>query len=73
MRARGHQINAKRVVRLIREEGLRGRSKGRGKPRTTDSRHGQPVAENVLERQFAPESKLAAWVGDITYIPTREG
>ncbi len=73
LRAQGHQISAKRVARLMGEEGLRGRRKGRGKPRTTDSRHSRPGAENLLARQFAPEGELAAWVGDITYIPTREG
>jgi transposase InsO family protein len=31
------------------------------------------VAENRLDRQFAVDSPVSAWVGDITYIPTREG
>jgi transposase InsO family protein len=58
----------------MHEEGLRGRCKGRGfKPRTTDSQHARPVAENLLDRRFAVDNGVPAWVGDITYIPTREG
>jgi transposase InsO family protein len=73
MREEGHAIGHKRVRRLMREEGLQGKSKGRGHPRTTDSRHARPVAENRLNRQFSVHSPTPAWVGDITYIPTREG
>lgn len=73
LRACAHAIGHKRVTRLMREEGLRGKVKGGFRPRTTDSRHAQPVAENLLDRQFAVGSPVPAWVGDITYIPTREG
>ena len=40
---------------------------------TTDSNHDLPVADNLLDRQFDPASPNESWVGDITYIPTREG
>ncbi len=73
LRVRKHRVGPKRVARLMREEGLRGRVKGRGKPRTTDSRHRRAVAENRLARRFAVDSGVPAWVGDITYIATREG
>jgi transposase InsO family protein len=73
LRACAHAVGHKRVARLMREEGLHGKTKGRFKPRTTDSRHARPVAENLLDRQFAVDSAAPAWVGDITYIPTREG
>lgn len=74
LRACGHAVGAKRVTRLMREEGLRGRCKGRHfRPRTTDSRHARPVAENLLDRKFAVDSGVPAWVGDITYIPTKQG
>jgi len=42
-------------------------------PRTTDSRHEQPVVGNVLDRQFDAERPNEKWVVDITYIPTGEG
>ena len=69
LRACAHAVGPKRVARLMREEGLRGKIKGRFKPRTTDSGHTRPVAENLLDRQFAVDSPVPAWVGDITYIP----
>ena len=40
---------------------------------TTDSKHALPIAENLLERQFARASPNEAWVSDITYIRTRSG
>jgi len=40
---------------------------------TTDSRHDQPIADNVLDRQFMPTAANVAWVSDITYIRTRCG
>ena len=73
LRAGAHAVGPKRVARLMREEGLRGKTKGRFTPRTTDSRHARPVADNRLDRQFAVDHPQPAWVGDITYIPTREG
>lgn len=73
LRALGHAVGPKRVTRLMREAGLRGRCKGRARPRTTDSGHRRPVAENVLARQFEVTGPTPAWVSDITYIETREG
>jgi transposase InsO family protein len=63
----------RRVARLMREQGLYGKARGRFKPRTTDSGHTQPVSGNLLDRQFAVGRATTAWVGEITYIPTREG
>jgi len=74
LRACGHAVGSKRVARLMREEGLRGRCKGRSfNPRTTDSRQARPVAKNLLDRRFAVDSGVPAWVGDIPYISTQEG
>jgi len=73
LRARGHRVNPKRVRRLMLEERLRGVRKGRFVPRTTDSEHARAIAQNVLQRQFDVASGVAAWVSDITYVPTREG
>ena len=73
LRDLGHRVGPKRVARMMREEGLRGRSKGRVRPRTTDSGHARPVAENLLARRFEISSPVSAWVSDITYLETREG
>ena len=40
---------------------------------TTDSNHSQPVAENILERDFNATAPNQKWLTDITYILTREG
>jgi len=73
LRDRGHSINEKRVQRLMNEADIRGVTKSTFKPRTTDSDHRHPVAANLLERRFAVDSTEQAWVGDITYVPTKHG
>jgi len=40
---------------------------------TTDSEHSLPVYSNVLNRDFTSTAINQKWVGDITYIPTKEG
>jgi len=72
LRARGVRVGRKRVERLMRNKGLQGRKKRRF-VRTTDSKHGHPIAPNVLDRNFDTEAPNQAWVGDVTYIPTAEG
>ena len=59
----GHAISRKRVVRLMREEGLVARVRRRFKT-TTMSDHDQPVAANVLDRQFTADHPNQRWVGD---------
>jgi transposase InsO family protein len=56
----GHAMGHKRVALLMRQDGLRGKVKGRFTPRTTDSRHGRPVAGNHLDRRFAVAHPLLA-------------
>ena len=47
----GIRISRKRVARLMREEGLVGRSRARHRVQTTNSRHSYRVADNLLERR----------------------
>jgi putative transposase len=72
LKKQGLICSPKRVARLMRQDGLKGRRKYR-KVRTTDSRHEFPVAENLLNREFRAEKPNQKWVADITYIPTGEG
>jgi len=78
LRAEGLRVGKKRVARLMKADGLAARRPKRG-VRTTDSTHAHPIAPNLLERKFAvfDANGVAAlnrvWIGDITYIPTREG
>lgn len=72
LRARGFFASKDRVERLMRENGIRARHKRRYKV-TTDSKHGLPVAENLLDRNFTPEAPNQVWTSDITYLWTDEG
>ena len=40
---------------------------------TTLSKHGQPVAENLLLRQFSVAAANRVWVSDVTCIAVAEG
>jgi len=57
----------------MKERKIQAKRKKRFVPCTTDSRHQQPTAANVLDRQFKAELPNCKWVTDITYIPTDEG
>lgn len=61
------------VARVMKRAGIRACTAKRFIPQTTDSRHDQPVFENVLNREFSAELPNQKWVCDITYIPTGEG
>jgi putative transposase len=59
------RVSRKRVVRLMQEEGLQARPRKRFKV-TTMSDHDQPVAANLLDRQFTAPAVNQRWVGDTT-------
>jgi transposase InsO family protein len=59
----GERVSEKRVGRLMREEGIVARARRRFKV-TTMSDHNQPVAANVLDRQFTADGPNQRWVGD---------
>jgi len=69
----GTHTSKRRCARLMKEHGLRGRKKHRRHPRTTDSRHAQPVAANLIAERPAPTQPNQAWRTDITYLRTAEG
>ncbi len=73
LREEGVRTSRRRCTRLMREQGIRGRKKHRRKPRTTDSRHGQPVAPNILPLIERPTAPNQIWQTDITYLETGEG
>jgi putative transposase len=58
-------VSRKRVVRLMQEDGLQARLRKRY-TLTTMSDHGQPVAANLLDRQFEADASNQRWVGDTT-------
>ena len=71
--AQGHQVNHKRVARVMREHGLQSHKRRRLRVVTTDSKHAHPVAPNVLERDFEATAPNQKWLADMTYVPTGEG
>jgi putative transposase len=62
-----------KLHRIMKANGLRSKTAKKFRPQTTDSNHNLPVAENILNREFASQKPCEKWVSDITYIPTEEG
>ena len=73
LRKQGQHHGRNRVARLMKEEGLCGRQKGRYRVQTTDSNHDEPIAPNRLAEAPRPTAPNQIWVQDITYIETKEG
>ena len=69
----GTRCHRKTVAKVMREAGIRCQSSRKFRVTTTDSNHTQPVAANVLDRDFTAEKAHQKWVSDITYIATLEG
>lgn len=72
LRARGYPAGKDRVVRLMKENGIRAKHKRRYKV-TTASKHNLPIAPNLLARDFSPPAPNRVWTSDITYLWTNEG
>jgi transposase InsO family protein len=72
LNARGHACTENTVAKLMKAHGIRAKTSRRFVC-TTDSRHGLPVADNLLGRRFDPPGPNVAWSADITYIPTADG
>jgi transposase InsO family protein len=68
----GVQVGICRIKRIRKKLGLRCKQKRKFKV-TTDSKHGLPVAENLLGQRFQVDEPNKVWLSDITYIPTDEG
>jgi putative transposase len=61
------KVSRPRVARLMREMGLKCRTVKKFVV-TTDSKHNDPVAPNLLDRNFNVSSPDRVWVTDITYL-----
>ena len=73
LRAEGGTASRGRVERLMRRHGIRGVAPRRFRPVTTDSRHGLPIAPDLLGQGFQAPAPNRVWLSDITYIATEEG
>lgn len=65
--ARDERVSRKRVIRLMQQEGLRGRVRRRYAC-TTKSDPDQAAAPNLLDRRFEAERINERWVGDTTEL-----
>jgi len=69
------RVGKKRVARLMKSGGVVVRIRRRFRV-TTNSKHGHPVAPNLLARRFGVD-KIGAvnrcWASDITYVDTQQG
>ena len=70
--AAGEPCCVNTVAILMKKHGIKAKTKRKYKA-TTNSLHHLPVAENLLGRDFHRTKPNEVWVGDITYVPTREG
>ena len=73
LKAQGEAVCQNTVAKLMNEQQIAAKPRRKFVPRTTDSSHHQPVAPNVLDRQFAAPAPDRKWAVDITYIATGEG
>jgi putative transposase len=72
LQANGIRVGRQRVRKLMRLASLTTRQP-RSWVRTTDSRHGHPIAPKLLNQQFAVDAPNRVWAGDLTYLPTKQG
>lgn len=68
LKARGWKVSRKRVLRLMREAGLKGVTRRRYV--ATTQRDGTRPAPDLVDRRFVADGPNLLWVADITHIPT---
>jgi len=73
LRGKGYKLGRRTVSRIMKEEGLKAIQPRTFIPRTTDSKHGKRVCENLLLERPKPTAPNQVWVSDITYMPLEGG
>ena len=73
LRKQGRSTSRGRVERMMRRHGIRAIMAPPRRVRTTDSRHGLPIAPDLIARDFTAPAPNRIWLADITYIPTSQG
>jgi len=72
----GKKLGKARVARLMKIMGISGVFKNRFKIKTTDSKHGNPIAARIFKTEVQetfPTKPNQTWTSDITYVWTDEG
>ncbi len=65
--ASGERVSAKTIAKVMRENGLVARGKKRFRA-TTDSKHVDPIAPNIVKRDFVSKQKNETWVTDVSVL-----
>jgi putative transposase len=73
LRREGIPCSRNRVARHMRALQLAARQKRAFRPKTTDSKHPDPIARNGLPTAGPPSALDRVWVSDITYVSTAQG
>ena len=66
--ARGIRVGRERVRRLMQQHGIRAKTQHKFVV-TTDSRHSLPVAPDLVQRRFNPDTPDQLWCGNTTSSP----
>ena len=72
LNALSYSVSRDKARKLMKEAGVQVKRRKKYKV-TTNSNHGQPVFDNVLDRQFDVDQPDQVYVGDITYLWTQKG
>jgi putative transposase len=72
LRAAGHTCGRHRVRRLRQVHGIEAKRMRRFRSGNA-ARHTEGIVPNLLRRRFAAGAANRVWVGDTTFVPTREG
>lgn len=72
LREQGLTVGHNRIARLRQVNGIVAKRMRRFRL-SYAARNSEPAAPNLLDRNFTSDQANRVWVGDITFIPTREG
>jgi transposase InsO family protein len=72
LKQKGEKTYRTKVAKRMKEMELRSRTKKKFRV-TTDSKRKEPVAPNLLDRQYRVSAPNKVWVSDFTYLWTQHG
>ena len=70
---RGRKVDRKTVAKFMKKAKIRSKVCKKFRVCTTDSNHANPIAPNLVARQFEVKELNRLWGTDITYIHTAQG